>query len=158
LTDGQIGFDGEGRPFRSVHVRDVTALNLWHLAGGESALVTGLTSKAVQAIAEHWKCAECHMQVKDKGSICREIAERRGIAMEDMAFIGDDLIDLTALRTVGLAVAVRDAVPEAKAAAHLVTEAPGGDGPLRELVQRILTAQGRFDSVLECYCSRKNSS
>lgn len=157
LTDGQVAFDAEGRPFRSVHVRDVTALTLWHLAGGQSALVTGLESKAVEKIAAHWRCTECHMNIKEKGSICREMAARHGISVQDMAFIGDDIIDITALRTVGLGVTVSDAVPEAKAVAHLVTEAPGGRGALRELVQRILQAQGRFDEVVEAYCQRENS-
>jgi len=158
LTDGQVGFDGEGRQVRSVHVRDVTALNLWRLAGGLSALVTGLGSKAVETIAARWKCAECRMWVRDKGAVCREIAERHGIPLDDMAFIGDDLIDLTALRIVGLGVAVSDAAPEAKAAAHLVTDAPGGNGAVRELVQRILEAQGRFEEVLETYCNRANTT
>lgn len=156
LTEGQIAYDGEGRPFRTVHVRDVTALTMWHLAGGRSALVTGLASKAVEAVAATWKCAECHMSVRDKGAVCREMASRHGLSLDAMAFLGDDIIDITALRAVGLAVAVQDAVPEAKAVAHLVTAAPGGKGALRELVERILRTQGRFDAVLEAYCRRTN--
>jgi 3-deoxy-D-manno-octulosonate 8-phosphate phosphatase (KDO 8-P phosphatase) len=158
LTDGAIAYDGNGLPFRTVHVRDVTAFTLWHLAGGKSALVTGLGSKAVEAIAKTWKCAECHMYVKDKGSICREIAARNGLSTDELAFLGDDLIDITGLRAVGLAVAVGDAVPEVKAEAHLVTVAPGGKGPLRELVYRILDAQGRLQEVVETYCNRKNEA
>jgi len=156
LTDGLIGFDGEGRSFRSVHVRDVTALTLWHLGGGKSALVTGLASKAVEAVAETWHCAEVHMRVKDKGATCREIAARHGVDLEAVAFLGDDIIDLNAFRVVGVAVAVADAHPEAKRAAHLVTDASGGQGALRELVQRILVAQGRYAESLEAYCSRTN--
>ncbi|HOZ45345.1 MAG TPA: HAD hydrolase family protein [Candidatus Hydrogenedentes bacterium] len=158
LTNGQIPFDGEGRPFRSFHVRDVTALTLWHLAGGRSAVVSGLESKAVEMLAARWRCAECHMRVKDKGAICRDIAARNGVPLEHMAFLGDDFIDLTALRLVGLAVAVADAVPEAKAAAHLVTRCAGGEGALRELVEAILKAQGRYDAAVEAYCQRENDT
>ena len=156
LTDGRIFFDGDGRPCRAVHVHDGCALTLWHLAGGMSALVSGLGSPAVEAIAKAWKCAECHLWIWDKASICREMADRRGIALDEMAFLGDDLIDLKALRLVGVGVAVGDAVAEAKAAADLVTDAPGGRGALRELVYWILRAQGRLDEVIADYGNRRN--
>jgi len=156
LTDGRMWFDGEGRPFRWLHARDGAALTLWHLVGGKSALVTGLGSKAVEAIAKQWKCAECHMWIRDKGRVCREMAERHSIPLDAMAFLGDDIIDLTALRAVGLAAVVGDAVAEVKREAHLVLEARGGEGAVRELVHTVLRAQGRLDEAVERYCSRKD--
>jgi len=157
LTDGGIAFDGEGRPFRTVHVRDMTALTLWRLAGGRTAIVSGLGSKAVEAIAVQWQCTEHHMWVKDKARVCREIAQCHGVPLDEMAFLGDDIIDVRAMETAGLAVAVADAAPEAKKAAHLVLDAEGGKGPVRELVHRVLTAQGRLEEVLEMYCNRKDA-
>lgn len=154
LTDGSIPYDGEGRPFRTVHARDVTAFTLWHLAQGKSALVSGLGSAALEAIAKQWKITACHTFIRDKRRVCRELAERHGVALDEMAFLGDDIIDVWAMQEVGLAVAVADAAEEAKAVAHLVTTAPGGHGPLRELVHRILRAQGRFEKTLEAYCAR----
>jgi len=156
LTDGRMWFDGEGRPFRWLHARDGAALTLWHLVEGKSALVTGLGSKAVEAIARQWKCCECHMWIRDKGRVCREMAERHGIGLDQMAFLGDDLIDLTAFRAVGMPVAVSDAVLELKREAAIVLDARGGEGALRELVYRILGAQGRLDEAIERYCSRKD--
>jgi 3-deoxy-D-manno-octulosonate 8-phosphate phosphatase (KDO 8-P phosphatase) len=156
LTDGGLAFDGEGRPFRTVNARDVTALTLWHLAGGKTALVSGLGSKALEAIATQWKCAECHMWIKDKRRVCEEIAERHGLSLDQMAFVGDDIIDIRAMKAVGLAAAPCDAEPAAKNAAHLITEQPGGRGAVRELVHRILTAQGRLEQTLETYLTRKD--
>jgi 3-deoxy-D-manno-octulosonate 8-phosphate phosphatase (KDO 8-P phosphatase) len=158
LTDGGIAFDGKGRPFRTVNVRDVTALTLWRLSGGKSALVTGLGSKAVEAIADTWKCTECHMWVRDKLRVCQEMAQRHGLDMDELAFLGDDIIDVRAIQGVGLGVAVQDAGQEAKEAADLVTDTPGGSGALRELVHRIFEAQGRMEEVLDLYMDRKDGS
>ena len=156
LTDGRMWFDGEGQPFRWIHARDAAALTLWHLSGGQSALVSGLGSKAMEAIAAQWRCCECHMWIRDKARVCREMAERHGVSLEQMVFLGDDLIDVFAMRAVGVGVAVADAVDEAKQAAALVLESRGGHGAVRELVYRILRAQGRLDEALLKYCSRKD--
>jgi len=156
LTDGHMWFDGEGKPFRALHARDGTALALWHLAGHKSALVSGLGSKAVEAIAKQWKCAECYQFIKNKGRVCREISDKYGIPLTSMAFVGDDIIDLTAMRTVGVSVAVSDALPDVKKTATLTLAAPGGSGALRELVHLILAAQGRLEETVQKYCSRED--
>ncbi len=157
LTDGGIAFDGDGQPFRTVHVRDVTALSLWHLSGGQTALVSGLGSKALETIAATWKCAECRMWVKNKLRVCEEIAANYGLTMQELAFIGDDIIDVRAMQAVGVGVAVADAAPEARAAAAFVTRAPGGKGAVRELIERILRAQGRYEEMLERYLAREDT-
>ncbi len=156
LTDGTIFFDGAGQPFRAVHARDVTALTLWRLSGGKSAIVSGLGSKAIEAIVSQWQCDECYMWIKDKVQVCREIAEKHGLSLEQMAFLGDDIIDIRAMREVGLGVAVADAMPEALEAADIRLNSAGGKGPLRELVHMILSAQGRLHTVIDQYCARKN--
>lgn len=156
LTDGSVPFDGEGRPFRTFNVRDVTALTFWRLAGGLSGLVSGLGSQAVEALAHTWRCTEYHGWVRNKEKVCRDMARRHGLTLDEVAYLGDDIIDLRAMRVVGLAVAVNDASPEILAIAHITTDAAGGKGALRELVMRILDAQGRTDEVLDIYCSRQD--
>jgi len=156
LTDGALAFDGEGRPFRTICVRDMTGLTLWHLSEGRTALVSGLGSKALETIAATWKCAECHMWVKNKLRVCEEIAANHGLSMDQLAYIGDDIIDVRAISAVGLGVAVADATPEAKAAAAFVTRAPGGKGALRELIERILRAQDRYEDTLGKYMARED--
>jgi 3-deoxy-D-manno-octulosonate 8-phosphate phosphatase (KDO 8-P phosphatase) len=156
LTDGSVGFDGEGKPFRVFNVHDVTGMTLWRLSGGLCALVSGLGSRAMEAVAERWHCTECRMWVKDKARVCREIATRHAVSLEEMAYIGDDIIDLGAMESVGLAVTVADGVPQAKQAAHVVTKAAGGHGALRELVELLLTAQNKLGEALDAYRSRKD--
>lgn len=156
LTDGRMWFDGDGRPFRWLHARDGAGLTLWHIAGGRTALISGLGSQAVEAVAATWKCAENHMWIKDKARVCREIAHRYNLSMDRLAFLGDDIIDLYAIREVGLGVAVADAVDEVRNAADLVLESKGGAGALRELVHRILRAQGRLEEAVKTYCDRKD--
>lgn len=156
LTDGRIWFDGDGVPFRAVYAKDGTAMTLWHLAGGKSALVSGLGSKAIETIAAQWTCTECRMWTKDKARVCRELAQNHGLTLDEMAFVGDDIIDLKALREVGLAVVVSDAAEEVKEVAHLVTKAPGGKGAVRELIRQILDAKGILDSTIKAYCDRQD--
>ena len=151
LTDGRIGIDDEGRPFRSFHVRDGTGLGLWKLAGGKSALVSGQGSKALETIAAQWECDELMMEIRDKGAACRGLAERHGMSMDELAFIGDDLLDLSALSVVGLSVAVSDAVAEVRDAADFVTELRGGGGALRELIEILLRAQGNYEKACIAY-------
>jgi 3-deoxy-D-manno-octulosonate 8-phosphate phosphatase (KDO 8-P phosphatase) len=151
LTDGSMGFDGEGRPFRFFQVRDGLGLALWRLGGGKAALVSRLGSPALDAVAKQWKCDECHANVGDKVEVCRGIAERHGITLEEMAFLGDDLVDLPAMETVGLGVAVADATGPVRAAADLVLDTDGGHGALRHLVECLLDAHGRLDETLEKY-------
>lgn len=156
LTDGRMWFDGEGQPFRYLFARDGTGMTLWHLSGGKSAIVTGLGSKALETVKQQWRCDELYMWVKDKGRVCREIASKYGVSLEQMAFIADDIIDLPGMEAVGLPVAVADAVPAVKQASSLVLQSAGGQGALRELVERILAAQGRLDETILKYTTRKD--
>jgi 3-deoxy-D-manno-octulosonate 8-phosphate phosphatase (KDO 8-P phosphatase) len=70
---------------------------------------------------------------------------------DEVAYVGDDLVDIPLLRRVGLAVAVADAVDEVKATAHLITQRPGGRGAVREVIELILRAQGHWDTLIERY-------
>jgi len=156
LTDGRMWYDAEGRPFRYLSARDGTGLTMWRLSGGKCAIVSGLGSKSLEAIQAQWRIEELYMWVKDKGRVCREIAQKHGVTLDRMAFIADDIIDLSGLRAVGFPVAVADAVPAVKEAAALVLESAGGQGAVREFVQLVLAAQGRLDEVIGKYTTRKD--
>jgi 3-deoxy-D-manno-octulosonate 8-phosphate phosphatase (KDO 8-P phosphatase) len=153
LTDGKMWFDGEGRPFRAFYARDGLGLALWRYVDGKMAFVSGLGSPAVETLAKQWKCCACLTNTRDKGNACRQIAEQQGLSLEEIAFIGDDIIDLNAMEIVGLSVAVKDALEEVRAAAHYVTVAPGGHGALRELVHRLLMSQGKLEECIRRYRS-----
>lgn len=152
LTDGSMGFDAEGNHFRTFNVRDGLGLALWHIAGGDSVLMSGQGSAALNAVAKQWKCTECLTEVRDKKAACKELAQRYQLRPSEIAFVGDDLLDLEALRYAGVGIAVSDAVIQVRDAALVVTETPGGRGALREAVETILNAQGRLEETISEYC------
>jgi 3-deoxy-D-manno-octulosonate 8-phosphate phosphatase (KDO 8-P phosphatase) len=88
-----------------------------------------------------------HQYAKDKVEALNEIMTAAGVALDECAFIGDDVADIAVMRRVGFAVAVADAVDETKQAAHYVTAAKGGHGAVREACDFILKAQGRWDEL-----------
>lgn len=152
LTDGSIGFDPEGRHFRQFNVRDGLGFALWHIAGGDSVLMSGQGSASLQAVADQWKCTECLMEVRDKESACKELATRYQLRATEIAFLGDDLLDLAAIRYAGVGIAVSDAAKQVREAALVITETRGGKGALREAVETILDAQGRLEETVAAYC------
>ena len=87
----------------------------------------------------------------EKIPILEEILEKAGVSPEQVAYIGDDYTDVVIMHRVGLAVATANAKPEVQAEAHHVTEVPGGRGAVREVVELLLRAQGRWDAVLAHY-------
>jgi 3-deoxy-D-manno-octulosonate 8-phosphate phosphatase (KDO 8-P phosphatase) len=93
--------------------------------------------------------------IQDKASVLAQILEKDGITAAEAAFVGDDVIDLPAMRQCGLAIAVKNARPEVKAEAHLVTSHAGGDGAARDAVEYILKAQGKWKQVVEDYISER---
>jgi 3-deoxy-D-manno-octulosonate 8-phosphate phosphatase (KDO 8-P phosphatase) len=138
LTDGTIVCGPDGREWKTFHVHDGFAITAGQQAGLRMALISGRTSEAVARRAAELGLAEVHQGTR-----------RHGLTDAAAAFIGDDLVDLPLLRRVGLAIAVADAAPEVRAAAHYVTAAPGGRGAVREVIRLILDAQGRWGEVLE---------
>jgi 3-deoxy-D-manno-octulosonate 8-phosphate phosphatase (KDO 8-P phosphatase) len=93
--------------------------------------------------------------IQDKATAFRQILEEDGITAAEAAFVGDDVIDLPAMRQCGFAIAVKNARPEVKAEAHWTTAHAGGDGAARDAVEYILKAQGKWKRVVEEYISLK---
>jgi len=116
------------------------------------AWVSGRYSDATTLRATELRVDEV---IQDKGArkvpAMTEMLLRRGIGWDEVAYVGDDLADLPVFRRVGLPIAVANAVAEAKALAHYRTLAPGGDGAVREVVEVLLRAQGRWDEAVRVY-------
>jgi YrbI family 3-deoxy-D-manno-octulosonate 8-phosphate phosphatase len=144
LTAGGIVLGNYGEELKQFHVRDGYALRCWHRAGKVSAIITGRESKLVARRAAEVGIAHVAQGADDKLQALEGLAAQLSIAPELVAYVGDDLPDVPCLRRVGLAVAVADACPEARAVAHLITLAPGGQGGVREAIERILRCQGRW--------------
>ena len=149
LTDGQLELLENGDEQKTFHARDGQGISLFHRAGWQTGIISGRTSSAVERRAQDLKMAYVRQYAKDKIEALEEILAAAKVAPDECAYIGDDVGDIPVMRRVGFAVAVADAVPETKQAAHYVTELKGGRGAVREVCDLILKAQGKWDEVME---------
>lgn len=156
LTDGRLTFTDQGVEMKSFHARDGMGIKLWQKAGLAFGLVTARNSPIVHARAVELGIDLLRQDVKDKREAVEQICDELDLQPAQVCFIGDDLLDVKAMRYVGLAIAPADASDEAKSVAHLVTEAAGGHGVVREAITLILKSQNRWDEVIEeIICLRK---
>jgi 3-deoxy-D-manno-octulosonate 8-phosphate phosphatase (KDO 8-P phosphatase) len=151
LTDGRIIVDDHGVESKNFHVRDGLGFALWHKAGKSSAILSGRSAPVVERRAAELKIGRVVQGIADKGEALRALLAETGATADQVCYIGDDLIDLPAMRAVGLACCPADAVEEARAAAHVATGAIGGSGVIREVVERILKAQGLWHVACSPY-------
>lgn len=151
LTDGRIIQDGHGHELKVFDVKDGHGIVMAHRAKLRTALISGRESETIRRRAEELGIELVFQKIWNKLEVYEKILVDTELTHDEVAYIGDDLIDIPLLRRVGLAVAVADAVDEVKATAHLITQRPGGQGAVREVIELILRAQGHWDSLLERY-------
>ena len=147
LTDGRLLLDGEGGESKAFHARDGQGLALLRKAGIAIAFVTARPGDSTARRAAELG-AELHADVSDKLACVSKLAQSRGIGLDEIAFMGDDLADVIVMRAAGLAAAPADAHPWASQHAHWQGCADGGQGAARELCDLILAAQGRLAALL----------
>jgi 3-deoxy-D-manno-octulosonate 8-phosphate phosphatase (KDO 8-P phosphatase) len=140
---------------KGFHAHDGTAISLARLAGIKTGVITKRISETVALRARDLKMDHVYQGIQDKASVLAQILEKDGITAAEAAFVGDDVIDLPAMRQCGLAIAVKNARPEVKAEAHWTTSHAGGDGAARDAVEYILKAQGKWKQVVEDYISER---
>jgi 3-deoxy-D-manno-octulosonate 8-phosphate phosphatase (KDO 8-P phosphatase) len=148
LTDGALPYvDAPGGALdgRWFNVKDGLAVKRAAAAGIACVVVTSKVSSGVARRCADMGIAEVVRGREDKGEALRELLARRGVEAAACAYMGDDLLDLAALRLAGLGMAPSDAAPEVLRAAHYVTRAAGGAGCVREALRAILTAKGAWD-------------
>ena len=152
LTDGRVYLQsfpgGEVLELKVFHSQDGAGLQLARMAGLRTGVITGRESKAMTRRATENSIEFVYQGRTEKTGAYEEILHRAQASDAEVAFIADDLPDLPVLRRVGLAVAVANAVPEVKERAHLVTKRHGGEGAVREVIEFILKAQGKWLSVV----------
>ena len=152
LTDGRIYLqslpDGTAAEMKVFHAHDGAALKLARQAGLRTGLLTGRESAAVTRRAQEVEMNFVYQKRAEKLSAYEELLREAGVGDADVAYIGDDLPDLPVMARVGLAVAVANAVPEVKKAAHYVTARSGGAGAVREVVELLLKAQGKWAQAM----------
>ena len=141
---------------KGFHAHDGTAISLARLAGIQTGLITKRTSETVALRARDLKLEHIHQGVQDKRTCLEKVLRGEGFKSEEAAFVGDDVIDLPAMRACGLAIAVKNARAEVKREAHYVTPHEGGDGALRDAVEYVLKAQGKWKSVVDEYIGERS--
>lgn len=151
LTDGRIIVFADGNEARSYHARDGLAVRIGQNAGLDFGVVSGRRSAAVEARAKELDFVEIHQKVAAKGVCIEEIAKRRALRLEEVCFVGDDIVDVPAFRRCGLAVAPSDADPEVFPHVHLVGASAGGRGIVREVVDLVLKARGSWERATAPY-------
>lgn len=144
--------DGQRIEFKQFDIQDGLAMGLARRMGFVVAWVSGRYSDATTLRAAELRIDEV---IQDPGArkvpAMTEMLLRLGIGWEEVAYAGDDLADLPVLRRVGLPVAVANAAPEVKEVAQYVTSASGGAGAVREVIEQIFKAQGRWEEALRVY-------
>ena len=151
LTDGRIWLFENGEEQKGFHTRDGLGIDLFHRAGLRSGIISGRTSSAVETRARTLGMSFLVQGHENKIQAFADIVARAGVTNAEVAYIGDDLNDIPLMLQSGLGVAVADAVAEARERAHYVTKAPGGFGAVREVIELILNAQGRWDDLVKRY-------
>jgi 3-deoxy-D-manno-octulosonate 8-phosphate phosphatase (KDO 8-P phosphatase) len=151
LTDGRIWVLENGEDQKAFHTRDGLGLELLHRAGLKSGVISGRVSSALTRRAQKLGMAYVRQGCEDKQQAFAEIVADAGLTNEEVAFAGDDLNDIPLMLQAGLALAVADAAAETRHHAHYVTEARGGHGAVREMIELILKSQARWDDLVRHY-------
>ena len=142
LTDAGMYYAESGDEWKKFNTRDGMGIKLLQRAGIITAIVTQERTKLVARRAEKLAIPELHQGVMDKLSLIREMATRHGLTLSQVAYIGDDINDLEALKAVGFSATPADGMPQVVAAVDYICQKKGGEGAVREIVEMILEAQG----------------
>jgi YrbI family 3-deoxy-D-manno-octulosonate 8-phosphate phosphatase len=161
LTDGVIAWSARGRgrggeliETKAFHVKDGLGISVARAAGLIVAWVTGRSSPAVERRAQELGITDLYQSARNKRIAIAELMQRHSLPSEAMAFVADDLNDIPALRQVGVRIAVGDAAEDVARDADWVTECAGGHGAVREVLEGILRAQGKWAAAVDEYWRR----
>ncbi|PCH60796.1 MAG: 3-deoxy-manno-octulosonate-8-phosphatase KdsC [Gammaproteobacteria bacterium] len=151
LTDGRLYFDDNGVESKAFHSRDGHGIKMLHGSGVELAIITGRQSDTVKYRMQNLGITLVHQGQSDKRLAYKALLEQLNLAPEEVAFMGDDVVDLPVMTQVGLAIATADAHPFVLEHCHWVTAKNGGAGAAREACEMLLNAQGKLDAMLQSY-------
>ena len=151
LTDGKLFFDAQGVEYKSFHARDGHGIKLLQQSGVKVAVISGRNSAVVALRMQSLGVELVYQGHENKVAAFNEILQRLALEPEQVAHVGDDVLDLPLMVRVGLAIAVQDAHFTVKKHAHWCTQLPGGHGAVREVCDLIMQAQGSFDAAVNRY-------
>jgi 3-deoxy-D-manno-octulosonate 8-phosphate phosphatase (KDO 8-P phosphatase) len=151
LTDGGLFIDTDGREHKIFHSRDGHGMKMLQQSGVEIGIISGRSSPAVTHRMNGLGIRHVYQAQQDKLPAFQDLIDRLGLAPAQVAYVGDDVVDLPLLRRVGLAVAVQDAHELVRRHAHWVTACGGGRGAARDVCELIMDAQGTLEPRLASY-------
>lgn len=151
LTDGRLFFDNQGNEYKCFHARDGHGMKLLQQTGVEIAVISGRKATSVTLRLQNLGITHIYQGYDDKILAFNAIISKTGLAPQQIAYMGDDILDLPVMRRVGLAIAVQDANFAVKQRADWCTDLPGGLGAVREVCDFIMQAQGHFEAILQHY-------
>lgn len=149
LTDGKIIYDNAGTETKQFNVKDGYIISHLKKAGIIVGIITGRDSKVVSNRAAELKLDFCHQGIVDKLAVFEKLIEFHKLKKKQVAYIGDDINDLGALKNCGLSVCPADAISYVKERADLVTRVKGGQGVVREVADLVLAARGEMEKILK---------
>ena len=151
LTDGSLFYGDDGQEYKAFNSRDGHGIKMLRGSGVETAIITGRTSQVVLFRARNLGIAHLFQGADDKLEAYGQLLASVNLAPEQIAYMGDDLVDLPVLRRCGLAISVPDAPDAVKARSHYITQAFAGRGAAREACELIMRAQGTWAAQLALY-------
>jgi len=148
MTNSQITYSESGDEIKSFNVKDGLAIASWRKLGKQVAIITGRSSKIVQRRAKELKIEHFYQGVDNKKEVLEKLLEKLDISMDNVAAIGDDLNDLSMLKTVSISFVPRDASAYVEKIADVVLSKKGGDGAVREMIEHLIKKEKLEDSYL----------
>jgi 3-deoxy-D-manno-octulosonate 8-phosphate phosphatase (KDO 8-P phosphatase) len=151
LTDGGLYFTEDGAEFKRFNSLDGHGIKMLKDNGVEVAVITARDSKAVAYRMKNLGITHFYQGQSDKVVAFSDLLQKLNLSADEVAYVGDDVIDLPVMTKVGFAIAVANAHDTVKQYANLITEKSGGHGAVREVCDFILKAQGKFDDAMKLY-------
>lgn len=151
LTDGGIVLDNNGNEYKTFHVRDGHGIKLLTRNGVEVAIITGRESRVVDRRAEELGIKNVYQRCLDKVKAYDELKSNFSLADEEIACMGDDIVDIPIMKRTGLSITVADAHTDVFAFADMVTKATGGKCAVREVSEFLLNAKGLWEDIINGY-------
>jgi 3-deoxy-D-manno-octulosonate 8-phosphate phosphatase (KDO 8-P phosphatase) len=151
LTDGSLYLGDDGQEYKAFHSKDGHGMKMLQTSGVQIGIITGRTSEVVRIRMHSLGVEHVHQGKLEKLPAYEELKAAMGLRDEQIAYVGDDVVDLPVMVRVGLAIAVQDAHTLVKQHAHWVTPSDGGRGAAREVCELLMQAQGNLQPALERY-------
>jgi 3-deoxy-D-manno-octulosonate 8-phosphate phosphatase (KDO 8-P phosphatase) len=151
LTDGSLFLGDDGQEYKAFNSKDGHGMKMLQQSGVDIGIITGRTSNVVEVRMASLGIQHVYQGKHEKLPAYEELKQKLGLEDEQIAYVGDDVVDLPIMTRVGLAVAVQDALPFVKQHAHWQTSRGGGRGAAREVCELLMEAQGNLHSTLESY-------